>query len=245
MHSPSSRGFSLVELSIVLVILGLLVGGVLSGQSLIHAAEIRNVIEEHDKYATALNSFKDKYFMMPGDLPTATSIWGKDNTNCPGNPGTASPNGVCNGDGDGQISPAEGFEFWRELANAGFIEGTYTGVIGLGLTSTVRGSNVPASKLGNADWTYDYSIVQPTMATGGVADMFMIGGDTGPPTNTNPVMTPADAWNIDTKMDDGVSGTGKVGTVDWSGNCANAFVANYPYLLTYTNISCYLFFLDQ
>ena len=56
------QGFSLVELSIVLVILGLLVGGVLSGQSLIRASELRKYTTSADKYKTAILSFRDKYF---------------------------------------------------------------------------------------------------------------------------------------------------------------------------------------
>ena len=66
--------FSLVELSIVLVILGLLVGGVLSGQSLIRAAELRSVTTEYSRYTTAISSFRDKYFALPGDMSNATSF---------------------------------------------------------------------------------------------------------------------------------------------------------------------------
>ncbi len=55
------NAFSLVELSIVLVILGLLVGGVLSGQSLIRAAELRSITEDYARYVTATHTFKDKY----------------------------------------------------------------------------------------------------------------------------------------------------------------------------------------
>ena len=57
----TQRGFSLVELSIVLVILGLLVGGVLGGQALIRAAEIRGVLADKDKYLAAVYTFKNKY----------------------------------------------------------------------------------------------------------------------------------------------------------------------------------------
>ncbi|MGB1539971.1 MAG: prepilin-type N-terminal cleavage/methylation domain-containing protein, partial [Rickettsiales bacterium] len=56
-----NRGFSLVELSIVLVILGLLTGGILGGQSLIRAAEMRAIATEYDAWKTAVNVFKDKY----------------------------------------------------------------------------------------------------------------------------------------------------------------------------------------
>ncbi|MGB1540395.1 MAG: prepilin-type N-terminal cleavage/methylation domain-containing protein, partial [Rickettsiales bacterium] len=67
----SKAGFSLVELSIVLVILGLLTGGILGGQSLIRAAELRSVSKEYEKYQTAINIFKDKYFALPGDFNNA------------------------------------------------------------------------------------------------------------------------------------------------------------------------------
>lgn len=60
------KAFSLVELSIVLVILGLLTGGILAGQSLIRAAELRAVSTEYSRYITATQSFRDKYFAVPG-----------------------------------------------------------------------------------------------------------------------------------------------------------------------------------
>ena len=69
-------GFSLLELSIVLVILGLLAGGVLSGKSLIRAAELRTIGTERDRFRTAMYAFRDKYFMLPGDISNATSFWG-------------------------------------------------------------------------------------------------------------------------------------------------------------------------
>ena len=72
---PEQQGFSLVELSIVLVILGLLVGGILSGQSLIRASELRSVTTEYQTYVTSLGTFRDRYFALPGDLSNAASFW--------------------------------------------------------------------------------------------------------------------------------------------------------------------------
>lgn len=66
-----TRGFSLVELSIVLVILGLLTGGILAGQSLIRAAELRSVTTEYGRWVTAMHSFRDKYMAIPGDMRDA------------------------------------------------------------------------------------------------------------------------------------------------------------------------------
>lgn len=70
------QAFSLVELSIVLVILGLLVGGILAGQSLIKASELRKIGADFTRYESAINAFRDKYFFYPGDLPNATQLWG-------------------------------------------------------------------------------------------------------------------------------------------------------------------------
>src|ERR1700712_5143764 len=88
------HGFSLVELSIVLVILGLLVGGVLSGQSLIRAAELRSVTTEYQRYTTAVGTFRDKYFALPGDMNNAASFGWKDGAG----------SSVANGDGNGQVN---------------------------------------------------------------------------------------------------------------------------------------------
>jgi prepilin-type N-terminal cleavage/methylation domain-containing protein len=71
-HNKYQRGFSLVELSIVLVILGLLTGGILAGQSLIRAAELRSITTQFNQYVSATQSFRDKYMALPGDMPNAT-----------------------------------------------------------------------------------------------------------------------------------------------------------------------------
>lgn len=152
-------GFSLVELSIVLVILGLLVGGILAGQSLIRASQLRSVAVEYDRYRTATLAFRDKYFAIPGDFSNATGFWGKDDAYCAGDSGTASATGTCNGDGNARLSPGsasttgEILQFWRQLALAGLIDGNYTGIAGPsgGLNQRI-GENVPASKLAGAGW---------------------------------------------------------------------------------------------
>ena len=60
-------GFTLIELSIVLVIIGLIIGGVLVGRDLIHAAEIRKTIKQTEQFDAAINTFRNKYNCLPGD----------------------------------------------------------------------------------------------------------------------------------------------------------------------------------
>lgn len=63
-----NKGFTLIELSIVLVIIGLIVGGILIGRDMIRAAEIRSLISEKNQYIVATNNFRNKYNAMPGDI---------------------------------------------------------------------------------------------------------------------------------------------------------------------------------
>jgi prepilin-type N-terminal cleavage/methylation domain-containing protein len=70
-------GFTLIELSIVLVIIGLIVGGILVGQSLINAAAVRAQVTQIEKYQTATATFREKYGYLPGDItPQAVTQFG-------------------------------------------------------------------------------------------------------------------------------------------------------------------------
>lgn len=109
-------GFSLVELSIVLVILGLLTGGILGGQALIRAAELRTAMSDYSRYTAAVMSFREKYFALPGDMTNATAFWGDNNTVCPDAGITNGTPGTCNGNGDSNWgSQTEQFLVWQHL----------------------------------------------------------------------------------------------------------------------------------
>ncbi len=66
--NDSVSGFTLIELSIVLVIIGLIVGGILTSQNMIKAAEIRATVTQMEQYSVAANTFRNKYNYLPGDL---------------------------------------------------------------------------------------------------------------------------------------------------------------------------------
>jgi prepilin-type N-terminal cleavage/methylation domain-containing protein len=113
-------GFTLIEIAIVLVIIGLLLGGVLKGQELIQSARVRNLIAMQDGVKAAFFGFQDRFRALPGDYAAATV-----NINC--NPACS------NGDGDGQIelvgtgaAVREDIAVWEHLSRAGFINGSFT-----------------------------------------------------------------------------------------------------------------------
>jgi prepilin-type N-terminal cleavage/methylation domain-containing protein len=113
----NASGFTLIEIAIVLVIIGLLLGGVLKGQELITGARVRNLISQQDGIKAAFFGFQDRFRALPGDYAAAgTNI-----------------NGVTiNGDGNGRIDGPNGagtYETllaWNHLTAAGFLNGSYT-----------------------------------------------------------------------------------------------------------------------
>lgn len=250
------RGFSLVELSIVLVILGLLTGGILAGQSLIRAAELRSVNTEFSRYLAATQTFRDKYFAIPGDMANATKFWGDDNAACPDPLVTNGTPGTCNSNGDSDLNLAtaanatsEIFQFWKQLALAGLIEGSYSGLSGgAGMYNPVPGTNVPPSRLSNAAWYVSTNRNYPGDTDTYKYDLrsyFLLQGTS----SATPVLSPEEAWNIDTKLDDGKPASGKVVAKYWNNLCAaaddgssanNDLVASYR--LSDRTTRCALFF---
>jgi prepilin-type N-terminal cleavage/methylation domain-containing protein len=69
-----AAAFTLIELSVVLVIIGLIVGGILVGQELVHQAQIRAVVSQEVQFQTATATFREKYQCLPGDCANAGSF---------------------------------------------------------------------------------------------------------------------------------------------------------------------------
>ncbi len=253
-----NHAFSLVELSIVLVILGLLVGGILAGQSLIRASELRSIGTDISKYRTAMLTFRDKYFYWPGDMPNATAVWGIA-AGATGNDDTCfaasqTGPGTCNGNGDGEVklgsttgSYREYYHFFKQLANAGLIEGTFTGVGGAGgVNEQIPGQNVPAMRVSNAA----FGLGNTTSIASGHASLFPgayglnapIGGATATTVPSTPIFKPEEVWNIDTKLDDGNPAYGKI-NVNKKANLDNCATTNSEtdaaYDLAHTGKSCW------
>jgi prepilin-type N-terminal cleavage/methylation domain-containing protein len=116
-------GFTLIEIAIVLVIIGLLLGGVLKGQELITSARVRNLISQQDGIKAAYFGFLDRFRALPGDYSQAAA-----NISC-------TP-ACSNGNGNGQIASIAGggagttidehVAVWEHLSKSGFINGSFT-----------------------------------------------------------------------------------------------------------------------
>lgn len=221
-HIAKMVGFTLIELSIVLVIIGLVAGGVLFGKDLIRAAEIRKTIKDIENYKTAVNTFKIKYNCIAGDCHKATDFWAARNANnatcLTTTPALGAPTPTCNGNNNGRVddSSEEPFLFWQHLANANLIQGQYTGIHdGEVIYHHVLGQNCPASAIANAGFSFSY-----LDATGGTdgqtyaiyyGNMFWFGEQwlpAGGHRTQYSVFTPIEAMSVDQKIDDGKPATG-------------------------------------
>ena len=197
MKNKVSSGFSLVELSVVLVIIGLIVAAIAGGSHMLYAAKLNAVISELRGYATGVENFRNKYNYFPGDLPNATDYWGAYNS-------TTNPTGVLNGNGNEDIdSSSESFQAWSQMAKAGFITGDYDGT-GTANGHGVGGVNIPQSSA--IDRLTYFINTTSSYGTGGIYIVLKKGsGFTG-------ILNSADSYYIDKKIDDGDKGTTSAGT---------------------------------
>ncbi len=121
MKKQKQGGFTLIEIAIVLVIIGLLLGGVLKGQELITSARVRNLISQQDGIKAAYFGFLDRYRALPGDYTGAVNNITGVLASSPCNAGI--------GNGNGRIEAGAGNEdvlAWEHISKAGCINGTYT-----------------------------------------------------------------------------------------------------------------------
>ncbi|WP_022671045.1 type II secretion system protein [Hippea alviniae] len=119
--TKGKEGFTLVELAIVLVIIGLLLGAILKGQEMIKNAKMKRIKSDIDGIVAATYSYQDRYNYLPGDDPNDRSARP---------PAGLNATGCTGGNGDGHIYVVAGYDericFWQELAGAGFISGDPT-----------------------------------------------------------------------------------------------------------------------
>lgn len=168
------HAFTLIELSIVLVIIGLIVGGVLVGKDLIEAAKIRSQVSQIEKYQTAANTFRLKYNCIPGDCKDAANFGLPARGTWPGQ-----------GDGDGKIIGNRGCSsctaghrqggetvmFWVDLSASGLIDTNFslaTSSAAPGGVGSISGdaldNYLPRAKIGNGNHLFVFTSTVTTAA---------------------------------------------------------------------------------
>jgi prepilin-type N-terminal cleavage/methylation domain-containing protein len=250
----AQAGFTLLEMSIVMIIIGLMVGGIVAGKSILDGAERRSIITDVERFNSAVQSYQSKYGSLPGDNYEATTVWGAAHAT-PSTCKTTNSNTVatCDGNGNGQIGDSgneyEMWRAWQQMINAGLIEGKLTGVEGSGSsTHAIAGTNVPEGKIKGTGFTLRY------LGTGsgnyyGLSDYGHIleyGANTTNTYTNGVTLLAEDALSIDDKVDDGLPASGLIRTYTNTArpNCADSDTASTAvYQGTNTTVGCNLIFI--
>ncbi len=216
-----NAGFSLVELAIVLVVIGLLIGGILKGQELIESARLKSVLSQLNEYRLATGIFVDRYGGLPGDYHLAREYI---------------HDSLTNGDGDGRITGAglgrgsQAQQYWAHLAAAQLISQpgkANDGQVGFG-------HGIPTSKIGGG-FTVVY---HPSESMPG--QWFLLGGPHGDEGN-GALLTPAQALRLDQQTDNGDPTSGRVRSLMGQG-ATHSCVKDGRYDLSHSNRACIIYF---
>ncbi len=217
--SQRQAGFTLVEIAIVLVIIGLLLGGILKGQEMIVQAKIKNSISDFNGVLAAYNGYLDRYRALPGDDVQANRWTG----------GTlGNGNSIIQGTYESQTADAESRLFWLHLRLAGFIPGqgqqqptnAHNGILGVQTGDGAGGVTLVAAA------------APPDPAVPGIGGVMICASQ----------VPDKVAIAIDNQTDDGRSRSGQIRAVAGAGNAAigNASVPelNYQETGTTTYVVC-------
>jgi len=252
-----ARGFTLIEMSIVLIIIGLIVGGILKGQELIESSRQKNLQSQVDTIRSAFNTFQDRFKAVPGDYSQAANNIGNNAADGNGN-GLINP--YATGDVLAELIAEDGFaataagvenkEFFNHLTAAGMIGGTSTVPAATVPTNFSTGgviSPVPSSAYPQSGLTAIYG-THPGLTTNGTSitgiwlrlQTYVTGAAV---TNANAVIAPQRAFQFDTKFDETTPSGGRVRTdyltVDASA-CGTAAGGGYAAANTVRNCMLYI-----
>lgn len=207
-NNRSQAGFTLVELAIVMIIIGLLIGGILKGQELIANAQVTATASQVKSVEAALNTFDDSYSAMPGDMLAPNTRL----PNCTAAP-CATP-----GNGNGRIAEtpqaaaaqnSEATIFWNQMATVDLLGG-----VDPSSTAIAWGDALPEADIGGG-FTIGYAAAAPTGSGGTFNSGHYLAMRQDPGTAiaasaANANLKPTQAARIDRKLDDGTADSGTV-----------------------------------
>lgn len=211
-HTTKQAAFTLIELSIVLVIIGLIVSGVLVGQDLIRAAQVRAQVAQIEKLNVAVNAFRTKYNCIPGDCPNAVEK----------GLGTAGGDGD-DGDGSGTVDAGDlgaqgnviGIEtqnFWYHLGKANMIANIYPvgQVPGVNSPSTIIVGNGHEGNPRGGVWLVNRFVNTFANGSTDIRPAWLLTDEVNQNGvwNYAAIFYPDISYMMDTKMDDGYPSTG-------------------------------------
>ena len=211
-RTSNQKGFTLVELAIVLVIIGLIVSSVVVGQDLIKAAQLRATVRQLNDFQVGVNTFITKYNGIPGDINNGTKFGLTGTAGYQdGTAGAGDANGILTSAASASLVTTftgEMSTFWSHLTTSGkeLISGSYNGDgCAAASVACAAGTDFPAMKMGANGWgVFGASGVNYFVA--GVANP----GSATALTVTSNTFIPTDAYNIDNKIDDGIPNGGNV-----------------------------------
>lgn len=208
MKNRKQTGFTLVEIAIVLVVIGLLLGGILKGQQLINSARVRNLADQNSGVQAAYYGFIDRFRNLPGDMLPANACnqvgQNVDAVSCLGTQANAP-----GGNGDGKITTAaEAGSVWPHLSAAGFLNGTYTGYSAVAtlLTPANYSQGVTLGAVPGNAFLGPIMLAHMTDYSQGASTIQRLGYSFG---GLIPVPILRD---LDSKLDDGIAGSGVLRT---------------------------------
>jgi type II secretory pathway pseudopilin PulG len=258
-HRHPLLGFTLIEMSIVILVIALLIIGVVLGSDLLRASRILKIYAQVEELKKATETFRDKYKELPGDLPDAQSFWGAD-TGCPNTVfNAAARRPTCNGNGNSHIgdffidagdTSYESYRAWQHLANAEMLSGAYNGISGTGsVMHSLPGVNVPRGFIKGTGYTLMHMLLPAGNASYWARDyghVIIHGNATATSTTTGVALTPKEAFQFDQKYDDANPAQGMIVTTKMAltPNCITTDVATTTtYRFTFQHAACNLIFL--
>lgn len=193
-HKYFQDGFSLLELSISIIVIGIILSIVTSSMYILRQSELKQLIIEAKRHLDEVHGFQNKFQALPGDFLHATDFFAA----------------TANGDGNEKIigdsggpDANEGFRAWQHLELSGMVNRHYTGIGGGGADEATINVNVPESIRKGGGYAINYNA---TLLKNGL----LFGNPVSGALTTGPLLTPTEAEYIDRKLDDDLPNSGTI-----------------------------------